>query len=136
MGLYIQARITVGLEPGSRGLLDMGLCRKESGCDNFYKGDSKKAPPSDLAKYQGPFMPCHNETSSIAFSSLVPSSPVAPLFASIESVGPPPDRDPSQSVDTWLLKCIDPAVPEIDSLVNALLLATRRMIRYGVITCV
>jgi hypothetical protein len=79
---------------------------------------------------------CHNETSSIAVSAPIPSSPGVSPPGSTELMGCPLERVTSAPVDfPRLLKCIEPTFPGTTaSLVNALRLATRRMMRNGAMT--
>ena len=79
----------------------------------------------------------YNVTSSMAFSAPTPCSPLE----SAELVRFPLGRVPlSSSADSpWLLKLIELRLPDPEAiwlLVNALRFATRRMMRYGEITCV
>ena len=117
--------MSMGSESSNTETLDVFMrfsTGKAGGNDDWYKRGGKETEPSDLSNYRGPFTPCHSATSSMEISATAPSSPGA---------------SPSPSVVPWLLKWIESLDPsEIESLVNALRLATRRMIIYEAMTCI
>ena len=80
---------------------------------------------------------CYRGVSSIVFPTQTSLSSGAPPFASVELRLFPSEGVSSPLVDSsWVLNCIEPRFPEtIASFVNALRLATRRVMRNGAITC-